>query len=170
MHDCLLAYNDYTCPFRDPILVGKFICVPVAPDYRAGPCVPLKVETREDQQLFAMGESRSNEQNLRRCSRSVLEERLRQEHCKKTDLSRVPPTEEELALLRSLQMPSIDPISLRLTNTNQAPSKQVAMSEVQLRTTNICMPTEVSAQMKLFGGFQLRTAYELAYQLASEFK
>lgn len=99
----------------------------------------------------------------------ILEERLSQEIRRKSDLTRIPPTEEEAALVRSLQIPSIDPISLRPTKASTSSSDQVAMSDLYLRTTDICMPTDVSAQLKLFGGFQLRTAYEAAYHLVDDF-
>ncbi|KAH7716233.1 acyl-CoA thioesterase 9.1 [Aphelenchoides avenae] len=143
--------DDETGAMKDPIFVGKFVCTTISPDYKAAPCVPLKVVTPEDRLLFEMGEK----------------ERMIQENRRNTTSTRIAPSEEEVALLRSLQLHSIDPISLRATK--MPPANHVPMSDLYIGTTDICMPTEVSAQLKLFGGFQLRTAYEAAYHLVDDF-
>ncbi|KAH7716224.1 acyl-CoA thioesterase 9 [Aphelenchoides avenae] len=145
--------DDATGGVKDPIFVAKFVCVTISPDYKAGPCVPVKPETPEDQRLFEMGEKEKLGQDMRR----------------KTDLTRVPPTEEEVAVLRALQLSSTDPVTLRRAKAYSMPSNQVPMASTYFQTTNICMPTEVNAHLKLFGGFQLRTAYDSAYQLADKF-
>ncbi|KAH7695473.1 acyl-CoA thioesterase [Aphelenchoides avenae] len=161
--------DDATGGVKDPIFVAKFVCVTISPDYKAGPCVPVKPETPEDQRLFEMGESKSALFNYAFEIFPPVEEKLGQDMRRKTDLTRVPPTEEEVAVLRALQLPSTDPITLRRAKAYSMPSNQVPMASTYFQTTNICMPTEVNAHLKLFGGFQLRTAYDSAYQLADKF-
>lgn len=100
---------------------------------------------------------------------SISDEKLAQDQRRKADLTRVPPTEEEVAVLRSLQLPSIDPVTLRRVKAYVMPSSQMPMAEAQLQTTSICMPQEVNAYKTLLGGFQMRTAYDTAFQLADKF-
>ncbi|PWN48734.1 Thioesterase/thiol ester dehydrase-isomerase, partial [Violaceomyces palustris] len=109
---------------------------------------PLSLETEAEKALFAMGEAHKN--------------RKRAEAA--TSLERVPPTKEEAIELHKQFVQS-----LNKDGVSSSTDRVVHPAKTQLATTMHMHPQQRNVHQKVFGGFLMRSAYELAWMVAASF-
>ncbi|XP_064615404.1 acyl-coenzyme A thioesterase 9, mitochondrial-like [Liolophura sinensis] len=133
------------------ILDAKFVMVardPVAK--RAAFVNPLKVINDEEKEIFEMGEQRKKK---------------RQDQSTQS-LLRTPPDAEERLLIHDLFLQTLDPNSASF-RVRVKPENSVWMEETMLKTMTICHPEQRNLYNKVFGGFLMRKAFELAWANAN---
>jgi len=125
----------------EAVLKGSVVFVSVGGDGKGVAINPVVPESEEDHANFKAG--------------GLANEKRRQD--RKTSLRTQHPSEDETMLLHKVMMDS---------------SKQgegLKIGETMLQTTELMQPQEKNRSGKIFGGFLMREAYELAYTTASAF-
>lgn len=132
------------------VLTGRFtMATRNAATGKAQNIPPLMVKSEAEKQLFNQGQSHKQ----------------RKQHEARVSLERVPPTSEESKLLH------------RLWLANQGSPQQeggmtdhcIDIEETVLSSVSKMHPQQRNVHMKVFGGFLMRSAYELAFMNASMF-
>ncbi|XP_042228447.1 acyl-coenzyme A thioesterase 9, mitochondrial-like isoform X2 [Homarus americanus] len=119
---------------RDPLNQGS---VPVN---------PLVCETPEERKILQRGD-------ISKLHRKVVQEE---------SLFRVPPNESEKTLVHEMFMSMANPEELSFTSKNK-PENSVWIEETKLKNLIICHPESRNVFNKIFGGFLMRKAFELAW-------
>ncbi|KAI8927922.1 HotDog domain-containing protein [Entophlyctis helioformis] len=141
--DASLASND---PKSDLILTAKFVMVALNPKTgRATKVNNLLIETERDRRLFELGEEHKNAKK----------------RAKATELSKAPPKDEEMLLIHDLyreykQYQSPDSMVPK-------PDDVIWMKDTAQESLTVCMPQDRNLHGKIFGGYLMRLAFELAY-------
>jgi len=120
-------------------LSGSLVFVNVGSDGKGAPLNPLVPRTEPERRMWAEGEIAQARRNMKRST------------CLKT----VAPTQEESEMLH-------------LTMTGKL-LQCVPMAETRMQSVHFMQPQERNIYGKIFGGFLMREAYELAYAAASAF-
>ncbi|TFK47256.1 Thioesterase/thiol ester dehydrase-isomerase [Heliocybe sulcata] len=132
----------------DTLLLGRFSMVcRDAYTHKAHPVHPLVVSTPEERALHAMGEAHKNRRQTM-ASRS---------------LDRVPPSSAEAQILHDFYL-KYGKEDLDLTD-----NERVWMGDTQLEKCMLMFPQERNVHQKVFGGYLMRLAYELAFTNARLF-
>ncbi|XP_002738606.1 acyl-coenzyme A thioesterase 9, mitochondrial-like [Saccoglossus kowalevskii] len=119
---------------RDPMNQRKaFVC-------------PLKAESDEEKQLLMKGED-NRKRRIRESKESLL---------------KTPPNADETALIHRLFLDTLDPMSVTF-KARVKPDGAVWMEDAKLKNIIICHPEERNLYNKVFGGFLMRQALELAW-------
>ncbi|KAN0064085.1 hypothetical protein ACQY0O_003249 [Thecaphora frezii] len=150
-------------------LTGRFtMAARNAKTLKSQKIAPLLVETEAEQRLYAIGEG--------------FKERKRQEAA--TSLERVPPTKEEAHLLHRQYLeglrsglfstdepkPTAAAANGTSTASNEAERTQpVPVHATAMQATMHMHPQQRNVHGKVFGGFLMRSAYELAWMVAASF-
>lgn len=133
---------------EDVILDAKFLMVARAHGAtgKGAQVYPLKVKTDQEQYLWDQG---CNNKNLRIQSKT-------------TSLLMVPPTQEESAKIHHIYVSNLDKnkASFRLSHIKS--DDTILMSTTKLKSAIICSPEHRNVHNKIFGGFLMRKAAELA--------
>lgn len=109
----------------------------------------LEPSDAEEQAIFESGEA-SNRRRKEFQDKSIL---------------RVPPNREERFLLHKLFTEHFDPETYIL-KSDDCPHGAVWMNDARLTNVIICQPENENLYNKVFGGFLMRSAYELAWSTA----
>ncbi|XP_005110850.1 acyl-coenzyme A thioesterase 9, mitochondrial [Aplysia californica] len=107
---------------------------------------PLDPQTPEERQMFEKGE-------LKKRSRQLASQ---------TSLLKNPPTEDERLILHDIFLSTID-LSSGSFKTRIRPENTIWMDETKLKSLTVCHPEKRNLYNKIFGGFLMRKAYELAW-------
>lgn len=93
-----------------------------------------------------------------------LNKNLREEHHgrKSESLFVKPPTEDERKIMHDLFLKTVDPKSSSY-RIGQKPRGSVWMNETRIKSMHICHPQSRNIFNKIFGGFLMREAFELAW-------
>jgi len=110
---------------------------------------PLKPVTEEEKQLFLLGESNKKH---------------RQAEGQKS-LLKTPPTEDERLIIHDIFLSTIDLKSGSFKMQEKSPNV-VWMEKTKLKTLHVCQPEQRNVYNRIFGGFLMRNAYELAWSSA----
>lgn len=129
------------------LLIAKFVMVArdVATKKAAVVC-PLLCETDEEKKLFEVGEALKNE---------------RQQDAK-ISLFKSVPTPDESKSIHELFLNTLD-LKKATLKARVLPPNGIWMEETKLKTVIVCHPEERNLYNKIFGGFLMRQAYELAW-------
>lgn len=131
-------------PFR--LLEAKFIMVALDKNTLKASKVPeLKVETDLEKYYFAQG------------SRNKVKKTLSQS----ISLEKIPPSIEEMILIHNLYLEYIQ--YLDPTFNKKKPDNVIWMKDTIQRSLVLCMPQDRNVHNKIFGGYLMRLAFELAY-------
>jgi acyl-coenzyme A thioesterase 9 len=131
-------------PFK--ILEAKFIMVALDKNTLKARKVPsLKVETELEKYYFSQGSSNIVKKNL---SRSI-------------SLEKIPPSIEEMIQIHNLYLQYIQ--YLDPSFNKKKPDNVVWMKDTIQRSLVLCMPQDRNVHNKIFGGYLMRLAFELAY-------
>ncbi|PWN21090.1 hypothetical protein BCV69DRAFT_248472 [Microstroma glucosiphilum] len=119
---------------------------------------PLELQAEDESKLFAFGEG--HKQKKRREFEMAL--------------SRVPPTQQEARELHEQWLNDHDLLTAQSRDTVHAPTSTHAVipvgpSETRLISTQHVHPQSRNVHMKVFGGFLMRQAYELAWMVGATF-
>ncbi|KAJ3292930.1 Acyl-coenzyme A thioesterase 9, mitochondrial [Borealophlyctis nickersoniae] len=124
----------------DVILTAKFTMVARDPEtYKSAPVNQLSLETDEEREIFRLG----------------AERKARKQAASLTELSKKPPSVEEMYLIHGMY--------LDLAESVKNPQDIVWMKDTIQRTLVMCMPQDRNIHNNIFGGYLMRLAYELAY-------
>ncbi|KAL8588437.1 hypothetical protein ACOMHN_024539 [Nucella lapillus] len=135
------------------MLTAHFVMVSRNPENKKAAVVnPLQPEGEQEQAMFQLGEKNKS---------------LRQEKAN-TSLLKTVPSEEERHLIHDIFLETIDPKSGTF-NVRVKPKNSVWMAETKLKNMNICHPDQSNIYNKIFGGFLMRQAFELAWASAAFF-
>ncbi|KAJ8324200.1 hypothetical protein QVD99_008530 [Batrachochytrium dendrobatidis] len=128
------------------ILTAKFIMVALDPK-TFKPCkVPqLLLETQQDRHLFMMG----------------AEHKLSKKKEDDIALNKVPPKVDEMLLIHDLHREHLKYSGPDATAT--LPENIVWMKDAVQESLTVCMPQDRNLHQKIFGGYLMRLAFELAY-------
>lgn len=127
------------------VLTGRFtMATRNAATGAAQPIPPLKIENGAEEQLFAQGQSHKQ--------RKKVEASM--------SLEKVPPTSEEARLVHQLWLAE---------QAVPAERRTVHIGETKLSSVSYMHPQQRNVHMKIFGGYLMRSAYELAFMNASIF-
>ncbi|KAJ3274573.1 hypothetical protein HDV01_002415 [Terramyces sp. JEL0728] len=130
-----------------PILTAKFIMVAINKEtIKSFPVIPLKFETEEDHALYVAGS----------------EHKARKQAAIAISLTKKPPNVEEMYLVHDLYLQS------RKHSLGQEPKPEniVFMSDTLQKSLILTQIQDRNLYHKIFGGFLMRVAYELAYTTA----
>jgi acyl-coenzyme A thioesterase 9 len=131
-------------PFK--ILEAKFIMVALDKNTLKARKVPsIKVETELEKYYFSQGSSNIVKKNL---SRSI-------------SLEKIPPSIEEMIQIHNLYLQYIQ--YLDPSFNKKKPDNVVWMKDTIQRSLVLCMPQDRNVHNKIFGGYLMRLAFELAY-------
>ncbi|KAL4220302.1 Acyl-coenzyme A thioesterase 9 [Mactra antiquata] len=133
------------------IMVAKFLMVARNPQTKGAAVInKLVPEGPEEESLFQKGE-RSKSDRMLESQKTLL---------------KTAPNEEERVLIHDLFLQTIDP-KAHTFKVRVKPLDSVWMEDTSLKTLVICMPEQRNLYNKIFGGFLMRQAFELAYANAS---
>eukprot|EP00842_Homolaphlyctis_polyrhiza_P001636 jgi/Hompol1/2473/HPOL_000092-RA len=149
-------------PESEKILTAKFIMattcnlatLQVALDPKTNKATKVNqliLETDEDRQLFLLGAD--NKQSKKEASQTAL--------------TKVPPRVDEMLLIHDLYLEHkqyLDP-----TSSINKPESAIWMKDAVQESLTVCMPQERNLHNKIFGGYLMRLAFELAYANALTF-
>lgn len=131
----------------DPIMTAKFLMVARDPGNKVKAVVnPLAVETPEERALFEAGEG------------SKL---IRQTEAE-FSLLKSPPSVDERLTIHDLFIKTLD-IKSATFKRFAKPENSMWMDEAVLKNVIICFPEKRNLYSKIFGGFLMRQAFELAW-------
>lgn len=134
---------------EETVLLGRFSMVcRDAYTHKAHPVHPLVVNTPEERALFAMGEAHKN----------------RRQSMASRSLDRVPPSSAEAQVLHQFYLKYG-----KDDNGNLGESERVWMGDTRLEKCMLMFPQERNVHQKVFGGYLMRLAYELAFTNARLF-
>jgi len=130
----------------EPYILATFTMVATF-DGKASPVNRIVPETEDEKALFLLGE---RNQRMRKELRAL-------------DLALKPPTSEESLIIHNLFLESNE-------STFEAKrSLGVNMANTHLQTVLLCHPQERNTNNKIFGGYLMRCAYELAWANAQTY-
>ncbi|XP_070213081.1 acyl-coenzyme A thioesterase 9, mitochondrial-like isoform X2 [Littorina saxatilis] len=136
---------------REQVLTARFVMVARNPETKKSAVVNgLKPATEQELALFDLGERKRQ---------------LRQEESKKS-LLKTAPNEEERNIIHSLFLQTIDQKSGTF-NIRVKPENSVWMDKTILKNLRICQPEQKNLYNKIFGGFLMRQAFEMAWANAA---
>lgn len=136
-----------------PLLEAKFLMVARNVDNKgAGVMNPLDISNEKEQKIFNEGEANKKKR---------IEE-------SKADLTIQPPNASESLAIHEMFKKTIDLKSGSL-NLRHKPENTVWMADTKLKNVIICHPEQRNLYNKIFGGFLMRQAYELAWANACQF-
>ncbi|KAH3804898.1 acyl-coenzyme A thioesterase 9, mitochondrial-like [Dreissena polymorpha] len=129
------------------LLEAKFLMVARNPATKSAAVInKLIPEGPEEEALFKLGEETK--------AKRMLESQ-------KT-LLKTPPDENERLLIHNLFLETLDPKASTF-KVRVKPERSVWMEDTLLKNLVICMPEQRNLYNKIFGGFLMRKAFELAY-------
>ncbi|XP_022085419.1 acyl-coenzyme A thioesterase 9, mitochondrial-like [Acanthaster planci] len=133
-------------------LIGaRFVMVARDPDNKGAAFVhPLRAQTTEEESIIARGK-KNKQLRLERSEQSLL---------------RSAPTAEEREIIHKLFVDTLDQRSASFS-TRTRPANAVWMEDSKLKNLLICFPEQRNLYNKIFGGFLMRQALELAYANAA---
>lgn len=136
-----------------PVLDATFVMV-ARDSENKGPAFvnPLVPENKEEEELITQGELNKS----RRIAFST------------TSLLKVAPNSEERNVIHELFLNTLDPKTISF-QSRILPPKAVWMEDTKLKSLDICHPQERNIFNRIFGGFLMRKAYELAWATACSF-
>jgi acyl-coenzyme A thioesterase 9 len=131
-------------PEADLLLKAKFIMVAIDPSTsKPFPVLPLEVETMEDQKLFKQG----------------AEHKTKKQVEKQLSLKRKPPVVEEMVAIHQLYLDSTKYEDKAI----QKPDHMTWMEDTKQHSLVLTLPEDRNLYNKIFGGYLMRVAFELAY-------
>lgn len=107
---------------------------------------PLKVETDAEKELFQIGHN-----NM-----------LKRKETAKDSLFKHPPSEHEKEIIHDFFIQTVDHSALSFKSRIK-PEKSVWMEDAKLKNLVVCQPENRNRFNKIFGGFIMRQAFELAW-------
>uniref|UniRef100_A0A0B6ZLN7 HotDog ACOT-type domain-containing protein n=1 Tax=Arion vulgaris TaxID=1028688 RepID=A0A0B6ZLN7_9EUPU len=129
------------------IITAKYLFVARNPQTnKAGIANPLKPETPEEIAAFKLGE----------------ENRKRRQQEGDKSLLKTPPSEDERLIIHDLFLSTVD-LKTGTMKIRVKPENTVWMEESKVKTLVICHPENRNLYNKIFGGFLMMKAYELAW-------
>uniref|UniRef100_A0A0M3IR05 HotDog ACOT-type domain-containing protein n=1 Tax=Ascaris lumbricoides TaxID=6252 RepID=A0A0M3IR05_ASCLU len=132
---------------RTDFLSAKFITVSREPSGdRSTPNVPLKTTSPEEEKMVRKGLAA-------REIRKLNEER---------SLMKTPPNDEERQILHNLFLHTVDPQSHSFRH-RVLPPNHVWIEDAKLKNAVLCFPVDRNVYNKIFGGYLMRLAFELAW-------
>ncbi|XP_064638232.1 acyl-coenzyme A thioesterase 9, mitochondrial-like isoform X2 [Lineus longissimus] len=134
------------------LLTAKFLMVARDQNKKAAFVNPLKATTPEEEEILKMGEA-NKEQRMLEASQSLL---------------KTIPTKDESVLVHDMFVSTLDP-SVHSFRHRVLPKDAIWMNDGALKTVIICHPQERNIHNKIFGGFLMRQAFELAWANANVF-
>ncbi|XP_069103538.1 acyl-coenzyme A thioesterase 9, mitochondrial-like [Argopecten irradians] len=133
------------------LLVARFVMVARNPvTKKSGSVNKLKPVGPEEERLFELGESN-------KVKRQLEGERT---------LLKTPPSEEERQLIHDLFLQTLD-TSAASFRVRVKPDNSEWMEKTLLKNLTICFPEQRNLYNKIFGGFLMRKAFELAWTNAA---
>lgn len=137
------------------VLTGRFtMATRNAATGKAQSIPPLQIQNSAEEQLFAQGQAHKQRKRFEA----------------QTSLEKVPPTSDEATLLHQLWLAEEAKKSKAVTDTvPNTESKSVYIEDTQLASVSFMHPQQRNVHMKIFGGYLMRSAYELAYMNALTF-
>lgn len=97
------------------------------------------------------------------------ESRVRRQKMSQEALTRKPPTEEERFVIHDLFLQTVDERSGPNIEQYNKPNSASWMNETRMTSTRICHPQHRNIHNKIFGGYLMRQAFELAWANACMF-
>ncbi|XP_057615484.1 acyl-coenzyme A thioesterase 9, mitochondrial isoform X1 [Chionomys nivalis] len=136
-----------------PVLDATFVMV-ARDSENKGPAFvnPLIPETAEEEELFRQGELNKG-RRIAFSSASLL---------------KMAPSPEERNTIHEMFLNTLDPKTISF-QSRILPPKAVWMEDTKLKSLDICHPQERNIFNRIFGGFLMRKAYELAWATACSF-
>ncbi|XP_010594044.2 acyl-coenzyme A thioesterase 9, mitochondrial isoform X1 [Loxodonta africana] len=136
-----------------PVLGATFVMV-ARDSENKGPAFvnPLLIESPEEEELFAQGELNKG----RRIAFSS------------TSLLKVAPSAEERTTIHEMFLNTLDSKTISF-RSRVLPPNAVWMEDSKLKSLLVCHPQERNIFNRIFGGFLMRKAYELAWATACSF-
>uniref|UniRef100_A0A915AJC2 HotDog ACOT-type domain-containing protein n=1 Tax=Parascaris univalens TaxID=6257 RepID=A0A915AJC2_PARUN len=136
---------------RSDYLNARFVMVGRDPSAtRSLPLAPLKTTSEEEEKIIERGE-------VARKLRKMNEAR---------SLLKFPPNEAERSLLHDMFVKTLDPKNLSFRHRVLPPNHEW-IDESKLKNAIICFPSQRSVYNKVFGGYIMRIAFELAWANAA---
>ncbi|XP_012943834.1 acyl-coenzyme A thioesterase 9, mitochondrial, partial [Aplysia californica] len=133
------------------MITAKYLFVARNPMTKKAAVVnPLLPQTPQEIELFKLGEANK---------------KLRQSEGQKS-LLKSPPTEDERLIIHDIFLSTID-LQSGTFKLRVKPKNTVWMDETILKSLIVCHPEQRNLYNKIFGGFLMRKAYELAWTNAS---
>ncbi|XP_034023993.1 acyl-CoA thioesterase 9, tandem duplicate 1 isoform X2 [Thalassophryne amazonica] len=145
--------SQYSDGAYSPVLDATFVMVARDPENKRAAFVnPLKPEGLDEEKLFQEGEANK----LRRFELSTA------------SLLKVAPADEERKIVHSLFLNTLDTKTVSF-RSRILPPNSVWMENAKLKGMEICHPQERNIFNRIFGGFLMRKAYELAWANACSY-
>jgi acyl-coenzyme A thioesterase 9 len=137
------------------VLTGRFtMATRNAATGKAQSIPPLQIQNSAEDQLFAQGQAHKQRKRFEA----------------QTSLEKVPPTSDEATLLHQLWLTEEAKKSKVATDEIiDTKSESVYIEDTQLASVSFMHPQQRNVHMKIFGGYLMRSAYELAYMNAITF-
>ncbi|XP_048773344.1 acyl-coenzyme A thioesterase 9, mitochondrial-like isoform X2 [Ostrea edulis] len=135
------------------ILTAKFLMVARNPATKKAAVVcALKPQTPEEEKIFQLGEANKV---------------VRQDEAKR-NLLKTHPSEAEREIIHQKFLQTLDP-NFQTFRQRVKPENSVWMEDTILKNLHICFPESRNLYNKIFGGYLMRKAYELAWANAALF-
>jgi len=129
------------------IIKARFVMVARDPLNRGSAFLnPVQLDTPEEKAMFAEGEVNN----------------FRRKQTAQESLLKLPPTEEERALIHELFLATLD-TKAHSFSVRVKPENTEWMENAKLKNVIICHPQERNRFNKIFGGFIMRQAFELGW-------
>ncbi|KAH6564237.1 hypothetical protein BASA50_007370 [Batrachochytrium salamandrivorans] len=142
-YDAAVSFNQSS---SEKILCAKFIMVALDPiTGKSAKVGQLILENDQDRHRFMMG----------------AEHKLAKKETNNIALSKVPPKFDEMLLIHDLHREHLK--YLERGTTVKAPDNVIWMKDAVQESLTVCMPQDRNLHGKIFGGYLMRLAYELAY-------
>ncbi|XP_065182812.1 acyl-coenzyme A thioesterase 9, mitochondrial-like [Sycon ciliatum] len=113
----------------------------------------LQLRTPEEIDMFQQGEKR----------------KAARQKMAKESLTRHPPNEDERKTVHELFLQTVDSSSASLQDDPRLPEGSVWMSDTRMSSVRLCHPQHRNIHNKVFGGYLMRQAFELAWASVSVF-
>lgn len=145
--DCLCAVENER---GEQLIESRFIMVARCPATdKAAQVVPLAPETPDERLHFEEGEQLNRQRKKNR----------------RIDLFKVSPTAHEMASVHDLYRETLDDATLSFSS-RKLPANSVWMEQLKLKNVLVCNPESRNIHNKIFGGWLMRQAFELAWSTA----
>ncbi|XP_062907265.1 acyl-coenzyme A thioesterase 9, mitochondrial-like isoform X1 [Mobula hypostoma] len=130
-----------------PVLQATFVMVARDASNKSAALInPLKRECPEEEKLFQRGD-------LNKAKRTALKE---------ASLLKAAPNEDEQKIIHEMFLETLDVRTVSF-HSRVLPKNSVWMGDSKLKSLEICHPQERNIFNKIFGGFLMRKAFELAW-------
>ncbi|CAD5113091.1 DgyrCDS2284 [Dimorphilus gyrociliatus] len=128
-------------------MIAKFVMVARDPaNAKAAIIHPLVCKTPAEKLIFQLGQELKGKRLLESCQ----------------SLLKIPPNEEETELIHNLFLQTIDQSTMSFRNITK-PKGTKWMNDSKLKNLFLCFPEQRNLYNKVFGGFLMRIAFELAW-------